>query len=96
MYAVTRQGHLLEDATKAANQLTVRKIARYAFRLAPTGLSLALLAAGHPGGISAAVGSFFISVGGIAVDEVVFKRSEQGRPPPTAFVHDARRHFGWK
>jgi len=52
--------------------------------------------AGVPGGILAAVGGAFLSLGGIAVDEWLFKSAEQGQPAPTAFVQHTKRHFGWK
>ncbi len=94
--AVAEMRDLLEDAKTAAAKLTVRKIARYAFRIAPSALGLALAIAGLPGGLEGAEGGVFLSLGGIAVDEMVFKSAEQGQPPPTAFVHDARRHFGWE
>jgi len=38
----------------------------------------------------------FLPLGAIAVDEKVFKSAEQWQSPTAAFVHDARRHFGWK
>jgi TPR repeat protein len=43
-----------------------------------------------------AEGGLFLSACGIAVDEKLFKSSEQAQIPAVAFVHDARRHFGWK
>jgi hypothetical protein len=49
-----------------------------------------------PNGLQMAEAGVFLSLGGIAVDEFVFKSAEQGLPAPAAFVHDARRHFGWK
>jgi hypothetical protein len=94
--AVKDMGELLENAQRAAAKLTVRKVARYAFRVAPSLLTLGLAAAGVVGGIAAATGGVFLSLGGIAVEEKLFKAAEQGTPPPAAFVYDARRHFGWK
>ena len=94
--AVEEMRALLEDAKKAASQLTLRKIARYAFRIAPPVVTLALAVTGVPGGPEAAAGSVFLSLGGIAIEERFMKGADQGRPAPTAFVHDARRHFGWK
>ena len=94
--AVAEMSDLLEDAKAAAAKLTVRKVARYAFQIAPSALGLAAAFAGIPGGVEIAGGSVFLSLGGIAVNEVVFKSAEQGQPPLTAFVHDARRQFGWK
>jgi hypothetical protein len=94
--AVEEMRELLEAAKTAANQLTVRKIARNAFRIAPSALGLAAAFAGVPGGVELAAGGAFLSVGAIAVDEKVFKSAEQGQPLLTGFVHDARRHFGWK
>jgi hypothetical protein len=87
---------LLADAKTAAAKLTVRKIARYAFQIAPSAIGLAAALAGIPGGVAIAGGGVFLSFGGIAVDELVFKIVEEGEPAPTAFVHDALRHFGWK
>jgi len=94
--AVKEMRELLEASKGATAKLTVRKILRYAFRIAPAAMGLALAATGVPGGIASAAGGVFLSIGGIVVDETVFKGAEQGQPPPTAFVHDARRHFGWK
>jgi hypothetical protein len=94
--AVAEMRDLLEDANKATAKLAVRKILRYAFRIAPGAVGLGLAVAGIPGGLVGAAGGVFLSLGGIAVDEMVFKAAEHGTPPPTAFVHDARRHFGWK
>lgn len=94
--AVVEMRDLLADAKTAADKLTVRKIARYAFQIAPSAVGLAAALADIPGGVEMAGGGVFLSLGGIAVDELVFKTAEQGQPAPTAFVHDARRHFGWK
>ncbi len=94
--AVAEMRDLLADAKTAAAKLTVRKIARYAFQIAPSALGLVAAFAGIPGGVAIAGGGVFLSFGGIAVDELVFKTAEQGQPAPSAFVHDARRHFGWK
>jgi hypothetical protein len=93
--AVEEMSALLADARQAANRLTVRGITRYAFRLAPPALALIAIALGLPP-IASAAGSAFLAVGGIAVDVKLFKNAEQGCPPPTAFVQDAQRHFGWK
>jgi hypothetical protein len=94
--AIEEMQDLLDAAEQAATKLSVRKVARYAFRIAPAALGLGLAVAGVPGGVEAAEAGLFISVGGIAVDEAVFKEAERGGPAPTAFVHDVRRHFGWK
>jgi hypothetical protein len=32
----------------------------------------------------------------MAIDQWFLKDAEQGQPAPAAFVHDVRRHFGWK
>jgi hypothetical protein len=85
---------LLEDANRTAKKLTVRKAARYVFRIAPSALGVAGALAG--GGPIFAIGGVFISLGAIAIDEKFFKASENAQFPQTAFVHDARTHFGWK
>jgi hypothetical protein len=92
--AVKEMRELLEAANSAANRLTIRKVARYLFRLAPSALGMAAALAG--GGPMFAAGGVFLSVGAIVVDEKVFKSAEQGQSPATAFVHDARRHFEWR
>jgi hypothetical protein len=74
----------------------VRKTARYAFQIAPSVVGLGAAIAGIPGGVEIAALGAFLSIGSITVDEAVFKSAEQGQPAPAAFVHDARRHFGWK
>jgi hypothetical protein len=87
---------LLEEAKTAMRRLTVRKVARYAFRVAPAAVGLALAVAAIPGGLAAAAGSAFLSLGGIAIDEWFLKSADEGLPAPTAFVHQVNRHFGWK
>lgn len=86
----------LLDANKAAERLRVRKIARYATRIAPTAIGLVLAALGIPGGIAVAAGGGMFSVGSIVIDEKLFPSAEQRTPPWTAFILDARRHFGRK
>lgn len=92
--AVKEMRELLDAANAAAKKLTIRKVARNLFRLAPSALGVAGTLLG--GGPMFAVGGVFLSVGAIAVDEKVFKSAEQWQSPTTAFMHDARRHFGWK
>ena len=84
----------MEDANRTAQKLTIRKMARYLFRIAPSALGVAGALAG--GGPAFAVGGVFISLGAIAIDERFFKSSENAQFPQTAFIHDARKHFGWK
>jgi hypothetical protein len=92
--AVERMSDLLADARRAAEQLTVRKIARYAFRLAPPAINLIGYALGWPP-VASIAGGAFLAVGGVTVDEKLFKAAEAGQPAPTAFVQDSQRHFGW-
>ncbi|WP_428658453.1 hypothetical protein [Reyranella sp.] len=92
--AVEEMRDLVAAANAAAGQLKIRKTIRNVFRLAPIGLGLASAFAG--GGLVFAVSGACISLGSFAIDEKLFKSSEQGQPPPAAFVRDARRHFGWK
>ena len=92
--AVEEMRELLNATNEAAKKLTIRKVARYGFRLAPALVGMAAALAG--GGPLFAAGGIFLSVGGIVVDEKVFKAAEQPQSLPAAFVHDARRHFGWK
>lgn len=94
--AVEQMRGLLSDLKSATSRLKVRKSARYAFQLAPAGIGVALAAAGIPEGLGVAAAGAFFSLGGIFVDEKLFKSSEHGGPQPAAFVNDARRHFGWK
>jgi len=94
--AVKEMRELLEAAKTAASRLTIRKVARYAFRVAPSAVGLTLALAGIPGGFAAAAVGVFLSLGGIAVEERFLKNAEQGQPAPTAFVHHANRHFGWR
>lgn len=94
--AVAEMRELLEAAKTASGKLTLRKIARYAFRIAPSALAVSLAIAGLPGGLEAAAGGAFLSLGGIVVEERFLKGAEQGQPAPTAFVHHVNRHFGWK
>jgi hypothetical protein len=93
--AVQEMSRLVDLAKMAAERLTIRTIARYAFRLGAPALNIAGLALGMPP-IATAVGGFFFATGGIVVDEKVFKSAEKGIPAPTAFVQAARRHFGWR
>jgi hypothetical protein len=94
--AIADMRELLNNAKKASAKLKVRKIIQHAFQLAPSALGLAAAFAGVPDGVAMAAGGGFISVGSIAVDELLFKTAEQNQPLPVAFVHDARRQFGWK
>ena len=94
--AVKEMRDLLEAAKTATRRLKLRTVARHAFRVAPTAVGLALAIAAIPGGIAAAAGGVFLSLGGIAVDEWFLKSAVEGLPAPTAFVHQANRHFGWK
>jgi hypothetical protein len=94
-YAIDEMRDLLEKAKKTTARLSLRTAVRYAFRIAPAAVGLGVALAGAPGGLAAAAGGVFLSVGGIAVDEKLFKNADKGNPPPTAFVYDARRHFGW-
>jgi hypothetical protein len=93
--AVQEMSRLLADAKQAAEQLTIRKIARCAFRLTPPALTIAGLALGLPP-ITTATSGFFFTAGSIVVDEKFFKSAEERTPPATAFVQDAQRHFGWQ
>ncbi len=91
--AVADMRGLLEDARMAAKRLTIRKVVRNVFRLAPSGLGIAASVIGaNP---MFAIGGAFLSVGAITVDEKLFKSAESGQPAPTVFVKSARRHFGW-
>jgi hypothetical protein len=93
--AVEEMSDLLADANKASNRLTLRKVARYAFRLAPYIVSGVAIAHGVPP-IWPVVGGGFLGLGSIAVEEKLFKSAEETKYPPTAFVYDAQRHFGWR
>jgi hypothetical protein len=92
--AVEAMSDLLADARQATGRLSVRKISRYAFRLAPPAVSLIAYALGWPP-VASLAGSAFLAVGGLTVDEKLFKAAETGQPAPTAFVQDAQRQFGW-
>jgi hypothetical protein len=72
----------------------MRKIARYAFRLAPPAVALIGYALGWPP-VASVGGGAFLAVGGVTVEEKLFKGAEATQPAPTAFVQDAQRHFGW-
>jgi len=91
--AVKNMRELLHDTNAAANKLTIRKATRCVFRLAPAFLGMGAALAG--GGPAFAAGGIFLSLGGLLVDEKLFKAAEQPQSPAVAFVHDARRHFGW-
>lgn len=91
--AVADMREMLEAAQTAASRLTVQKVTRYAFRIAPGALGVSLAIAGVPGGLAAAAGGAFLSLGAVAVDEWFLKSAEQRQPAPTAFVHDVRRRF---
>jgi hypothetical protein len=92
--AIEKMNKLLEQTNSATRKLEVRKVVRYLFRLAPSIVGLGGAISGH--GAAFAVGGFYLSLGAIAVEEKLFKSAEQSQSPATAFVHDARRHFGWK
>lgn len=94
--AVKDMRELLKAAKKSARRLKVRKVVRYAFRIAPPAVGLTLAIAGIPGGLVAAAGGGFLSLGGIAVEEWFFKSAEQGQPARAAFAQHVNRHFGWK
>jgi hypothetical protein len=96
--AVEEMRELLNATNQATNQLKIRKAVRYAFRLAPpvVGLAAALAGAGPAFAAGIAGGGVFFSAGGILVDEKLFKAAEQPQNLTAAFVHDARRHFGWE
>ena len=94
--AAKQMKDLLADANNATAKLAVRKSARYVFRVAPPAVGLAAAVAGLPGGVVLAAGVLFLALGGVVIEEFLFKAAEQGRPPPTAFVHDARRRYPWK
>jgi hypothetical protein len=92
--AVADMRALLDAEEAAANNLKLKKSARYAFRIAPTVIGLAVAAvAAVPLGLAVAAGGVFLSIGGIAVEE--WFKTEKGKPDPTAFVHDVKSHFGW-
>jgi hypothetical protein len=93
--AVEEMSDLLADANKAARRLALRKIAKYAFRLAPCVLSAAAIAHGVAP-LWPVVGGGFLGLGGIAVEEKLFKSAEETKYPSTAFIYDAQRHFGWR
>jgi hypothetical protein len=93
--AVKDMRELLADIKKTTKKLTVRKITRFAFQIAPAAVSLVAAIAGLPEAIAITGANFFLSAGGFAVDEKFLKSSERDVPLPAAFVHDARRHFGW-
>jgi len=85
---------LLDAEKKAADKLELKKIPRYAFRIAPAMVGLIAAIAGISGNIHVAELITAISLGGIAVDEAFSKSAVQGQPAPTAFLHQANRHFG--
>jgi hypothetical protein len=96
--SVEKMRELLHATNQATKKLTIRKVARYAFRLAPTIMGLAAALAGAGPGFAAALaaGGTFFSASGIMVDERLFKAAEQPQNLSVAFVHDARRQFGWE
>jgi hypothetical protein len=91
--AVRKMHDLLNETNEAAKQLTIRRVTRRVFQLAPAVLGLAAAVLRHE--TMFAAGGIFLSLGDIVVDEKLFKASEQAQAPAAAFVHDARRHFGW-
>jgi hypothetical protein len=94
--AVKEMHELLETWKETTTKFKLRTITRHVLRIAPSLVGLTLAIAGIPSGLEAAAGGVFLSAGGIAVDELFLKSAEQEQPAPTAFVHDVKRHFGWK
>ncbi len=91
--AIAEMRDLVADTQRNARRLTIRKVTRNIFRLAPSGLGIAAgIIGANP---MFAIGGAFLSVGAITVDEKLFKSAEKGAPAATAFVQSARRHFGW-
>ena len=74
----------------APKRLKLRRVAKYAFRLAPYIASGVAIADGVPP-IWLVVGGGFL--GWAAVEEKLFKSSEETKIPPAAFVYDAQRHL---
>jgi hypothetical protein len=64
--AVSEMRELLESVKSSTTKLTVRKIARYAFQIAPSALGLAAVFADIPNGLQMAEAGVFLSFGGIA------------------------------
>jgi hypothetical protein len=92
--AVSKMHELLNQAKTTTTQLKIRKSSRYACRIVPGAIALGAAVAHAP--IVASAAAVFFAVSGVSVDEWLFKKAEGSGPAPTAFVHDARRHFGWK
>jgi hypothetical protein len=93
-HAVQEMADRLSDLRKASKRLTVRKVVKNVFRLAPAALGLAAVTL-HVD-LAVAIAGAFISLGEVAVDERLFKSAEVNAPPHVAFVFDARRRLGWR
>ena len=87
---------MLEEAREATSKLTLRKVARYSFMVAPSALALSNAIAGVPDAIEVAKDTLFLSLGAVAIDEWLFKSAVEGLPAPVAFVNDVHQHFGWE
>ncbi len=96
--AVEDMHGLLEKRNAVVRNSKIQTAVRYAFRFGvlPAGLVGGLLVAGPIGVIIGAAGATFLSVGELTMDELIFKKIKDDRPEPAVFLHDIRRHFGWK
>lgn len=87
---------LLEEEKQALRESAFRRVTGYCFRLAPAFLTLGLAAGGVVDPMIGASGGAFLAVGAVAVDARMNRNPLPGAPPPAAFVHDVRKHFGWE
>jgi hypothetical protein len=94
--AVEDMADLLEDLRKAAKKHPVRTVVQYCFRLAPALLSAGAAAVHFPSEMAVALGEGFVSVGELALEGWFARETAKPWLAPAAFVHDARRHFGWR
>jgi len=93
--AVDQMNELLQNQRRAAEKLGVRKVARYAFWIAPAAVGLGMMFAGVDSPAATNITAGLCSIGGIGVEELLFKKAEAQQPSPAAFVHHVNRHFGW-
>ncbi|HEY4941628.1 MAG TPA: hypothetical protein VII56_09370 [Rhizomicrobium sp.] len=92
--AVEEMRELVEASNAAAGKLKIRKVVQNIFRLAPCVVAIGAAVTGHP--LAFAGAEVGLMVGSFVVDEKLFKSAENQEYAPTAFVRDARRHFGWQ
>jgi hypothetical protein len=93
--AVSEMRQLLEEQKAAAKRLPLETTVRYAFRIAPPVLGLTALIPGAIGIVAGVAGGVFLSFVQTAAEKWSSKKAVDNEPSPAAFVHDARRHFGW-